>query len=468
MNRDGEADADKTCGHAFLDSLDCRGFLVEPDPDGPLLGREPLLAKLDRALDLVASVNPRGMTQVVCGAYDVGKHTFMRRAFRKRRREWGAMGKTVVLADEPIGGYGERMKSSSDVANRLLRSVWMDRYGKVLDAPPMEWLPEEMSGATMSACLNVCAEMWGDDTVLITTTEWSHPGRRMKPRRLWREVMGALHERKHNARILPVLWGGPDTAHVVGRYLGLRLNPAHVHRIECLPHSDSAELLIASMNRAGLSWDDAEWRAHLTAHGFTKATWAQWRARMLEAVLSDCESHTPWELGEMMRSICQALLDRMGEMSPDGSVPMGGMSQRYGKWRRRHYREVYRDGGMGAGHWMFGALMHIMGQSLDGMLPKSKVLEVITELFQVHREESGVHREESDGDTARKMLDNAYRSGVLERRMLCGEEMCGPSSVPGAVLALRQNFDRYAQEDGRYGKPVLELMRSRGWAAHHD
>ena len=448
---------------------DMRHYISLHERSAPMafVGRDDVLADLMSAVQTTAvTEDAEGMTRLVQGVPGAGKTSVCREFIRRHQNE------EMVWTDE--GGHENRaavfcVSLAPDALNappltfvQGLHEKWL-RHCQSLEAGLKQagrahlsrlsdivrlWLKrstehesvEKTRALTAHSSLDSCIgaysqDYWGDDMVIALCID---EAQNCPVTDHAKAIFGGLHNRKHPARIAPLLFGLPNTlAHVSDQRNGLglsRINVRCIHEICLLAPGQVREIVDGTFDRLGLEWGNLGWSGHLRSRGFKPFQWDDWRSKIADAI-DEGSSDFPQHVTLGLHAACQALIDRRETLAPTGLDDLlKDVRARHQQWKASYYQQRL-DSIIEYGT-AFGAICRKASESPDGSITHADAKRAIAA-------GSSADDEPLDNAQTSAILKQALEKGIL-RQMPDGD--VGPPPIPSMSthleLALQKALDQ--------------------------
>ena len=314
------------------------------------VGRDDILADLMDAVETTAIADdPKGMTRVVQGVPGAGKTatcdefisrrqneeiTWTDEAGRKRRAAVfcvrvgpGALNAPPLTFVQELHGKWQQHCRSLEAGVTQAGRAHLNRLSDIVRL----WCKrstehesvEKTSALTVHSSLDACIgayshDYWGDDMVIALCID---EAQRCPVTDHAKDILGGLHNREHPARIVPLLFGLPNTLdHVSDQRHGLglsRLNVDCAHDICLLEPGQAREIVEGTFDKLGLEWTSPGWSGYLRRRDFSPIQWDGWRSQITDAI-AEGSADFPQHVTLGLHAACQALIDRRETLAPAG------------------------------------------------------------------------------------------------------------------------------------------------------
>ena len=171
--------------------------------------------------------------------------------------------------------------------------------------------------SSLDACIGAyCHDYWGEDMAIALCID---EAQNCPVTDHSKAIAGGLHNRTHPARIVPLLFGLPNTAdHVSDQSHGLglsRMNLGSRHDICLLDPGQPREIVDGTFDGLELKWGNQGWSGYLRSRGFSAVQWDDWRNKIADAI-AEGSSDFPQHVTLGLHAACQALIDRREALTP--------------------------------------------------------------------------------------------------------------------------------------------------------
>ena len=337
------------------------------------VGRDDILADLMDAVEATATEDdPKGMTRVVQGVPGAGKTAICGEFISRNQNQeisWldndGRKQKAALfcvnLDPEELNvppltfvqGLHEKwvdhcrsLESGMMQAGRAhlgrmsdIVRLWLKRSTEHESAAKTKALTEHSS---LSTCIGAYShDYWGKSKMVIALC--IDEAQDILATDRTKATLRVLHNRTHPARIVPLLFGLPNTLdHVSDRQHGLglsRLNVGCAHDIYLLEPGQAREIVDGTFGKMALGWEHPGWSGYLRSRGFSPIQWDDWRSQIADAI-AEGSSDFPQHVTLGLHAACQALIERRETLSPDGLDDLlKDVRAKHQQWKTAYYQQ---------------------------------------------------------------------------------------------------------------------------------
>ena len=315
------------------------------------VGRDGILKDLMDAVDTTASENdPQGMTRIVQGVPGAGKTALCNEFIHKHQsqkipwldkegRQHQAALFCVNLPPADINvppltfvqGLHERWvdhcrsleagvtKASRAHLNRLadIARLWLKISTEHESVEKSKALTKD---SPLGDCISAYShDYWGKSKMVVAVCIDEAQDLPVTDRA--KAALSAMHNGTHPAKIVPLLFGLPNTlTHVSDQEHGMglsRLNEAFVHDICLLDPGQARQIIDGTFDSLGLQWENTDWSGYLRRREFEMRHWGAWRSKIADAIVDGaCDFPQHVTLG--LHTACEALIERRRTLAPQG------------------------------------------------------------------------------------------------------------------------------------------------------
>ncbi len=308
-------------------------------PPPVFIGRDDELRQLRDVVERVAEdalgSHPLGLVQVVQGPPGAGKTALCIELERRINRLDAATRKAVainlssrVLDSDPVDlaariaphvplnvNNVSRHLPRLDAIKQAAKDVASFSYAMWKNTVTRELVNNALGlnkESTLADCLDAYRRLWDDVVIVLTMDEMQNAPVSKRAKQNLEEI----HLGRHDARLLLIAFGLQNSKDVLATKHGLsRLDDEAVVNLGSLHCGEGMDVIEATFDHLGITWENAELRTHLRRAGFDASTWNAWAADVRAAIESEsCDF--PHHLTNGMRSVCRELLRDWQSVSP--------------------------------------------------------------------------------------------------------------------------------------------------------
>ena len=441
---------------AVFDRL--QAYVDESDRSSPpvFVGREDELAALHRAVDRVATTNPRSMTKLVQGIAGAGKTSLCHEFIDQINGEYvnGHPIVAIKLAPSDLGlnplalvaKLTTQMPARMDVmpgksrfmsaVRDIRREASHARTAALMLTPskPGYELTNKEHGLSnrsdLGTCIDVYARgMWAKDVVVVLAVDEMQ---NCPVTEASRSNLLVLNECLHDGRIFLVGFGLQNTARKVREELGLsRLSRGAEIEVGPLRAGEGRTVVESTFESLGVTTQSTAWSAYLHEAGFTTPSWSAWRDSLVNEIVVRCDDF-PHHLTNGVLATCETLLANRSTFSPSNNC-LGHIIDLLDSAKEDYYEQ--RLGNDLPWHTTaLGGLCKKARHLADDKVLESDVSKALA---------IGVTRgAPPTGADVVSLIELAEDRGILQRRTFGGEIWYRVSPIPSMASYLANMFDR--------------------------